>query len=64
MQRSFSLTLVTISPEVHIIKPIGQLLFEGYEDPFVDIALTLPFIADTLPPFDKFGWFYTVSIFF
>lgn len=41
-------------------KTAGQLLFEGYEDVFLNIADILPpgFLPVTIP-FDKFGWFYT-----
>lgn len=61
MKKGFSLSLAAIAPTIDITRSVGQLLFQGYEDPYVDMANTLPFLAETLPPFDKFGWFYTVS---
>ncbi|KAF5278411.1 hypothetical protein FQA39_LY05900 [Lamprigera yunnana] len=59
LKRGFSHTLMAVAPNVHIVKTIGELLFDGYEDPFVKMASTLPFLAEGIPQFDKFGWFYT-----
>ncbi|XP_046382372.1 protein peste-like isoform X3 [Ischnura elegans] len=42
-----------------VTKTVGQLLFEGYEDPLIAVAETLPALANVDIPFDRFGWFYT-----
>lgn len=36
-------------------KPVGELLFDGYSDPFLSIVKKLP--VQNTPPFNKFGWF-------
>lgn len=38
-----------------VTKTVRELLFDGYSDPFLDIARTLH--LPNLPPFTKFGWF-------
>lgn len=56
------MSLPALVDQVHIKKTVGQFLFEGYSDPLIDVANMIPFfVGDNLPPFDKFGWFYTVS---
>uniref|UniRef100_A0A1Y1K1C6 Scavenger receptor class B member 1 n=1 Tax=Photinus pyralis TaxID=7054 RepID=A0A1Y1K1C6_PHOPY len=59
MKRGFSHTLSAVAPNAHIVKTVGELLFDGYDDPLVDIAATFPFLSTGIPSFDKFGWFYT-----
>ena len=48
--------------EVFITKTVGQLLFDGYEDPLLDLAQKIPdFVGIEIPKeYDKFGWFYKV----
>lgn len=46
---------------IHLTRTVKQMLFEGYKDPLITMARTLPMIAGTIPAWDKFGWFYTVS---
>lgn len=41
--------------ELAVTKPVGQLLFDGYSDPFLTFVKKLPVKA--APPFNKFGWF-------
>lgn len=36
-------------------KSVGELLFDGYSDPFLSFVKKLP-VSNT-PPFNKFGWF-------
>ncbi|XP_013187178.1 protein croquemort [Amyelois transitella] len=36
---------------------VSSWLFDGIEDPALDAAMDLPFVADRIP-YDKFGWFY------
>lgn len=51
-----------MNQKVHIVKSVGELLFEGYEDKLMNIARSMPFLADSnMPEMDKFGWFYGVS---
>ncbi|KDR24218.1 hypothetical protein L798_07625, partial [Zootermopsis nevadensis] len=45
--------------QVWITKTTGELLFEGYSDPILTMAIKLPNLAQTKIPADKFGWFYT-----
>lgn len=55
--------LAMFGQRVSVTKTAGQMLFEGYEDPLLDLAKSLP--ASTTggaPPVDRFGWFYGVSI--
>ena len=42
--------------QLFITKTVNEFLFEGYEDPFLTLALKIP--MEILPPFDKFAWFY------
>lgn len=59
LKRGFSHTLAAVAPDVHIVRTVGELLFDGYDDPLVDIAAAFPFLSAGIPSFDKFGWFYT-----
>lgn len=48
--------------EISVKKSVGQFLFDGYADPLLDLAKLIPSaIVPVTIPFDKFGWFYTVS---
>lgn len=50
------------SQHVSVTKTAGEMLFEGYEDPLLDLAKSLPSSATGgAPPVDRFGWFYGVS---
>jgi hypothetical protein len=44
---------------VWVTKTAGELLFEGYSDPLLTMAVKMPHLAQTKIPADKFGWFYT-----
>lgn len=44
-----------------ITKTVDELLFHGYEDNLLEILNKIPLIH---LPFDKFGWFYGVSLLF
>ncbi|KAJ3643118.1 hypothetical protein Zmor_025850 [Zophobas morio] len=60
VRKGLSLSLSSITPTIHLTRRVGQMLFEGYKDPMITVAKTLPFLAGTsLPPWDRFGWFYT-----
>lgn len=38
-----------------VTKPVDELLFDGYSDPFLSLVKKLSFL--NTPPFSKFGWF-------
>lgn len=46
---------------ISVTKTAGELLFDGYEDPLLDLANSLPQIETNAPKVDKFGWFYKVN---
>lgn len=59
LQSTLSLMLATSN--VHITKTVDELLFRGYDDSLIEIG-RMAAIADDIPPFDKFGWFYMVRL--
>lgn len=60
-QQGLSLTLSAIA-DLTVDRSISQLLFEGYEDPLINMAKTMENLQHLeIPPYDKFGWFYEVS---
>ncbi|CAB0020602.1 unnamed protein product [Nesidiocoris tenuis] len=63
MRRSLSVTMGAFGTKVYVKKPVGELLFDGYSDPLLETASKLPAFSGLEVPFDKFGWFYMVSIF-
>lgn len=46
----------------HVSKSVREFLFDGYEDPLISLADTLPALAQIDIPFDRFGWFYKVQL--
>lgn len=52
----FNRIVKILGSKMFVTKTAGELLFDGYEDPLLDLAGQLP--AGILPPFDKFAWFY------
>jgi len=49
--------------QIHVSRKVREFIFEGYSDPLLDLAKLIPAgIAPISIPFDKFGWFYTVSL--
>lgn len=47
--------------KVHVTKYASEWLFDGYEDPMINLARGNPLLEDSdIPPFDRFGWFYMV----
>ncbi|KAG5899064.1 hypothetical protein JTB14_028235 [Gonioctena quinquepunctata] len=52
-RKMVSMTLSTTSP-LYVTKRVGQLLFEGYDDPILSALSKLPFSGVQ----DKFGYFY------
>lgn len=51
-----------MAPNVYLTRTVSQMLFEGYEDPLINMARSLPFLGNSVPGWDRFGWFYTVQI--
>ena len=50
--------------KVHVTKNASEWLFDGYEDPLINLAKGNPLLDETeIPPFDRFGWFYMVKYF-
>jgi len=47
----------TVEATLFINKTIGELLFDGYEDPVLEIGASFDEEEKTLP-MEKFGWFY------
>lgn len=63
MQRSVSLALQSTKQDIAITRTVGQFLFEGYDDPLITIASKVPGLSSiNIPSFDKFGWFYMVTV--
>lgn len=44
-----------------ITKTAQEFLFDGYDDPFINLAKKLHIKGMDIP-YDKFGWFYNVII--
>lgn len=58
-QKGLSMGLAMFGHGISVSRLAGELMFEGYEDPLIDLAKSLP--ASTTggaPPVDKFGLFY------
>lgn len=47
---------------VFVTHTVDEFLFEGYSDPLLDVSQSIPPGLIDIPPYDKFGWFYGVSI--
>lgn len=59
-QKSLSVGLAIFQQRLHVTKTVRELLFEGYEDPLLDFAKSLPPGATGGAPLvDRFGWFYS-----
>ncbi|RZC34759.1 croquemort-like, partial [Asbolus verrucosus] len=60
IRKGLSMSLSSITPTIHLTRTVSEMLFEGYKDPLITMAKSLPFLAgNSLPPWDRFGWFYT-----
>lgn len=51
-----------VNTTVFVSKSVREFLFDGYDDPLLDAAQVLKHLVNVTIPFDKFGWFYGVSI--
>lgn len=55
--------LAMFGQHISVSKLAKELLFDGYEDPLLDLAKSLPpSTTGGAPPVDRFGWFYEVSM--
>lgn len=61
--RMVNMGLSLYQQEITIRKSIDELLFSGYSDDMITTARTMTglFGKKIEVPFDKFGWFYSVS---
>ncbi|KAL4710659.1 hypothetical protein ACJJTC_003295, partial [Scirpophaga incertulas] len=58
-QKGLSMGLAMFGQKVSVSKTARELFFEGYEDPLLDLAKSLPpSTTGGAPPVDRFGWFY------
>ncbi|XP_077284882.1 protein peste-like [Arctopsyche grandis] len=57
-QKGLSMGLTIFNQEISVTKTARELLFDGYDDPLLDLAKSLPQKETNAPPVDKFGWFY------
>lgn len=56
MQNTFSYILSSRS-DLSVRKTVDELLFTGYEDTLINMGKVAA--TQEMPPFDRFGWFYT-----
>jgi scavenger receptor class B protein 1 len=59
LRKGLSVSLSSMAPNVYLTRTVSQMLFEGYEDPLINMARSLPFLGNSVPGWDRFGWFYT-----
>ncbi|XP_075974431.1 protein peste-like isoform X2 [Anticarsia gemmatalis] len=58
-QKGLSMGLSMFNQKIAVSKLAKELLFEGYADPLLDLAKSLPpSTTGGAPPVDRFGWFY------
>lgn len=48
----------------YITKTAGEFIFDGYDDPLLDIVIKLKTYINIDIPFKKVGWFYGVIYYF
>ena len=61
MEFGLSDMLATIEAKLFLNRTVGELLFDGYDDPILEIGASFDDEERTLP-IDKFGWFYKVCV--
>ncbi|KAM3963772.1 LOW QUALITY PROTEIN: scavenger receptor class B member 4 [Aphomia sociella] len=58
-QKGLSMGLALFGQQIAVSRLAGELLFEGYDDPLLEFAKTLPpSTTGGAPQVEKFGWFY------
>lgn len=62
-KKGFSFSLNVLAPTIHITKPVNELLFDGYQDPYVDLAHIFSSSEDSSSIPDRVGFLYNVSLF-
>lgn len=61
--KGIEIALALYGQKLHVTKTANQWLFEGYEDPIIDVAKGIASILGVGDvPFDRFGWFYMVRV--
>lgn len=58
LKAKISIGLSMYNQQIHVTVPVGELLFEGYEDQMLTLAKEHPFLTGLEVPFDRVGWFY------
>ncbi|XP_018568082.1 protein peste-like isoform X2 [Anoplophora glabripennis] len=58
VKKSLSGVLLSMIDSVSISHTVGQVLYEGYDDPLLKTASTISSFHASLPKMEKFGWFY------
>ena len=58
----FNAALKALNSSYFIAKTADEYFFKGFDDPLLAFTDLLPPGLLNLPPYDKFGWFYTVRI--
>lgn len=59
-KKGISFSLAAMKSGVSVTTTAGQTLFEGYEHPILNLASSIPILANNIP-MDKIGYFYKVS---
>jgi len=60
--KGVELSMAFFGQQVHVTKTANEWLFEGYEDPIINVAKDIASILNIGDiPFERFGWFYQVS---
>lgn len=60
-KKKVSIGLSLFNQEVHVTKSAGELLFDGYQDDMIDVAIDMAKTDSSIfVPYDRFGWFYGV----
>lgn len=65
MRKGFDISISALSTKLQKETTVGDILFTGYEDPLIVLANSMPQMESLpIPSYDRFGWFYTVSVLF
>ncbi|KAG5676732.1 hypothetical protein PVAND_006541 [Polypedilum vanderplanki] len=57
--KGVELSLSFFDQQIHLTKTASELLFEGYDDPIINVAKEIAKIMGITVPFDRFGYFYS-----
>lgn len=53
-----SATLEMVEKTIWVTKPVSEFLFDGYTDPLISMASSLPGLSSLLAPWGRVGMFY------